>query len=189
MKSFIISIAGGSGSGKTTLALALKRSLGRKASVFSLDNYQRFGRKLSVIDGIKNWDHPSAVNWEKFVADLKALKNGKAITTTHRDQANLKFPRKIVFKPNQIIITEGYLLFHPLSVRKLLDFLIFTSAKEKTRVSRRRKFKNDKYTKKVLLPMHRKYIEPTKQYADVVIDTEKLSLTECVNLVRKRLKI
>lgn len=189
MKPFIIGIAGGSGSGKTTLANGLKKKLGKRASILSLDNYQRFGQKLPVIDGIKNWDSPLSVNWDKFIKDLRKLKASKSVMITHREQKSLKSPKKVIFLPNKILIIDGYLLFHLKSVREMIDFLIFTSAKDKIRVKRRTKFKNDKYIEKVLLPMHKKYIEPTKMYADLILDTEKLSLTKCVNLVDKSLKV
>ncbi len=184
MTPFIIGIAGGSGSGKTTLAIALKEEFGRKASVLSLDNYQKFGQKLRLVDGIKNWDHPSSVNWSKFEANLKKLKVGKSVIITHRDQKNLKSPKKIVFRPSRILIVEGYLLFHLKSIRQLLDLLVFVSAKDKTRVERRTKFKNARYIEKVLLPMHKKYIEPTRKYSDLVLDTEKLSVVRCVKSIK-----
>ena len=169
------------------MATALKRKLGSKASILSLDNYQKFGQRLPIIDGIKNWDSPLSINWTKFIKDMKSLKNGKAVVISHREQKSLKSPKKIIFSPNKILIVEGYLLFHLRYVRKLIDFLAFTSATDKTRVKRRTKFKNDNYIKKALLPMHRKYIEPTRKYAELVLDTEKLSLNKSVGLTMDQL--
>jgi len=103
---------------------------------------------------------PQAIKWDKLQKDLISLKKKKGI-----------------------VIVEGYLLFYNPAVRRLLDFLIFLEAKDKTRIKRRTKFKNDKYVEKVLLPMHKKYIEPTKKFADSVLDTEKYLIKQCAKRI------
>ena len=164
MASFFIGIAGGSGTGKTVLAKELKKHFGRKAKIFNFDKYQRFGEKLPLLYGMKNWDCPRAIKWEKLYKDLISLKKKKGI-----------------------VIIEGYLLFYKLAVRRLLNFRVFLTASEKIRVKRRTKFKDEKYIQKVLLPMHKKYIEPTKKFADLVLDTEKYSITRVAAKVKKRI--
>lgn len=182
MKPFFIGIAGGSGTGKTALATALKKKLGKKASILHLDNYQRFGQKLPMVQGMKNWDHPKAVNWDKLHKDLVALKNEQKIIIKARNQKrlNLKENSKMTsFAPTEIVIIEGYLLFCKSFIRRLLDFLIYLDTSDKVRINRRTKFKNHAYIKKILLPMHRKYIEPMKKYADLILDTGKYSIKHC----------
>ncbi len=164
MKSFFIGIAGGSGTGKTALAKELKKHFGRKAKIFNFDKYQRFGEKLPELFGMKNWDCPGAIKWEKLEKDLVSLK-----------------------KKAGIFIIDGYLLFYKPKVRRLLDFRVFLTAGEKTRVKRRTKFKNEKYIQKVLLPMHKKYIEPTKKFANLILDTEKYSIIRAAARVKKRI--
>ena len=124
---FFIGITGGSGSGKTALARELKKYFGKKAKIFNFDKYQRFGEKLPLLYGMENWDCPEAIKWDKLYKDLIFLK------------------RQIV-----IVIVEGYLLFYKPEVRRLLDFLIFLEAKNKTRSKRRTKFKNDKYIENII---------------------------------------
>jgi len=188
MKSFFIGIAGGSGSGKTRLVKELKRYFGRKASILHLDCYQRFGEKLPKIYGMENWECPEAVNWDKLLKDLISLKNGKAIRAEIRDEhKKLKLIGTTILYPTEIIIIEGYLLFCKKSIRDVLDFLIYLKASDKTRIKRRTKFKNDKYERKILLPMHRKYIEPTKRFADLILNTEKYSIKECSNKIIRHL--
>jgi len=58
MASFFIGIAGGSGTGKTAVAKELKKHFGRKAKILHMDKYQRFGEKLPLLYGMKNWDCP-----------------------------------------------------------------------------------------------------------------------------------
>lgn len=186
MKPFFIGIAGGSGSGKTAIANNLKKYFGKKASVFNIDNYQKFKGKLPKRYGRKNWDHPKAVYWQKLIKDLSSLKKGKEIIIKSRDQERLKKVQILKFRPSKIIIVEGYLLFYKPVVRNLLDFLIYLEAKDKTRIKRRTKFKSPSYIKKILLPMHRKYIEPTKKFADLIIDTDKNSIRQsCQKIIEK----
>ncbi len=185
MKPFFIGITGGSGSGKTAIANNLKKYLGKKTSVFNMDNYQKFEGKLPKRYGRKNWDHPKAIYWQKLIKDLSSLKKGKEIIIKSRDQEKLKKVKTLKFKPAKIIIIEGYLLFYNPPVRNLLDFLVYLEANDKTRIKRRTKFKSLNYVKKILLPMHRKYIEPTKKFADLVIDTDKNSVKQsCKKIIQ-----
>ena len=189
MTSFFIGIAGGSGTGKTALAKELKKYFGKKAAILHMDNYQRFGEKLPKLYRMKNWDHPKAINWDKFLNNLILLKNGQPITIKLREQKTLKKVKIVTFPPLKIIIIEGYLLFYKTSIRKLMDFRIYLEASEDVRVKRRTKIKGkgDKYIKKVVLPMHYKYIEPTKKYANLVLNTDKSSIKHYCKQVVKHL--
>jgi len=182
MKPFFLGIAGGSGSGKTLLARGLKKFLGKRTSILHLDIYQRFGEELPKIKGMENWDCPEAVDWKRLQKDLKDLKGGKTIKIKKREQRRLKIIRNAAFCPKEIIIIEGYLLFSKYSIRKFLDFLIFLKASEKTRAKRRTKFKGrgGRYLREVVLPMHEKYIEPTRKYATLVLNTDKCLVGQCV---------
>jgi uridine kinase len=188
MVPFFIGITGGSGSGKTALARELKKYFDKKASIFHLDNYQKFGEKLPEICGMKNWDHPRSINWNKLLKDLLLLKKGKTIIIKSRDQRTLKKIKEKVFRPSEIIIIEGYFLFYKPSIRKLLDFSVYLKASDDTCIKRRTKFKNTKYIQNILLPMYYKYIEPTKKFADLVLNTEKLSIKQCCKKVISHLR-
>jgi uridine kinase len=79
--------------------------------------------------------------------------------------------------PKPIIIVEGFLLLHDEKIRKLLDTSIFLDEKHDIRWARRpiRGNSNKEYEDKVIIPMHNQYIEPTKKYADHVIDISNLT--------------
>lgn len=191
MTSFLLGIAGLSGSGKTALAKELKKFFAKKASILHLDNYQRFGEELPVVEGLKNWDHPKAINWDKLIVDLISLKEDKTIVVESRDQKKLRATEKAkrtLFKPSPIIIVEGYLLFYKAAVRKLLDFLVFLEASDETCIKRRTKFKNDDYLSKILLPMSRRYILPTKRFANLVLNTEQSSIEDCCQEIIRHLR-
>ena len=187
MTPFFIGITGGSGSGKTALAKELKRCFKKKASIFHIDNYQKFEGKLPKLYEMENWDHPKSINWNRFLKDLTLLKKNKTITIKSRDQKKLKKIKEIIFVPSKIVIIEGYLLFYKLSVRNLLDFRIYLKASEKARIKRRTKFKNAEYIQKILLPMHNKYIKPTKKFANLILNTEKYSIKQCSEQIIKAL--
>lgn len=184
-----IGFTGGSGSGKTTIAKNLERILKDKALIIHSDNYQKFDKKLSKTSGMKNWDHPNSIDWKIFYKDLKSLKNNKSVTIKSREQNKLKDFEIIKLKPRKIIIIEGYLLFYKKYIRNLLDARIYLEANDKTRIKRRTKFKNRNYINKVLMPMHYKFIEPTKKYADLILDTEILSIKKCCDMIIDKLKI
>ena len=107
-----------------------------------------------------------------------------------RDQRTLNIEESVrrVFHPTEVVIVEGYLLFHDARVRELLDFRIFFDASDEVRLERRTKFKDPRYIETVLLPMHQQFIEPTKQYADLVLNTELFSLEQCRDQILDRLK-
>lgn len=77
MTPFFIGIAGGSGSGKTALAKELKKYFKKKASIFHIDNYQKFRERLPEFYGMKNWDHPKSINWNRLFKDLVSIKKIK----------------------------------------------------------------------------------------------------------------
>jgi len=185
MNPFFIGIAGGSGTGKTALARKLKKCFGRRASILHLDIYQKFGGNLPEIKGMKNWDHPEAINWSKLQKDLNNLREGKTIKIKVREQRRLKMAGSTTFYPTKIIIVEGYLLFYKKFIRRFLDFLIYLKASEKTRIKRRTKFKGKagRYVREVVLLMHKKYIEPTKKYADLILSTDKYSVKQCIKKI------
>jgi uridine kinase len=90
----------------------------------------------------------------------------------------LDTPKTKEIIPQKIVIVEGYLLFYLPEVRELLNYLVFLDAPDNTRVLRRTKLKNADYVEHVLLPMHHMYIEPTKKYADRVLDTGQSSIAK-----------
>lgn len=189
MTPYFVGIAGGSGSGKTALAKRLKKHLRKKASIFHIDNYQKIGGKPPRLHGMDNWDHPNAIYWNQLSKDLKTLKEGKPVIIKTREQKQLTNVKKILFNPKPIVIIEGYLLFVKPEIRKLLDFLVYCDAKDDIRIKRRTKFKHAAYVEKILLPMHHTYIDPTKKFADLILDTGKHSIQRCTERVLRRLHL
>jgi uridine kinase len=136
----IIGICGGSGSGKTTLLKRLATYFGDfKPTVFSMDNYYLpIEEQLIDENGHVNFDLPSALDREKLIADLTALKNGLSIEV--KEYHFNAPPGKnvlITLDPAPIIIVEGLFLFEYDEVKTLLDYSIFMDVDPDVQLDRR----------------------------------------------------
>src|SRR6476620_371767 len=139
-KPFTIGITGGSGSGKTYF---IKNLAGRfrpeDITFISQDHYYK-ARDLQITDdkGVKNFDLPTAIERERFHADIVKLKNGETLRiqeyTFNNPNAN---PSVIEFKPAPIIIIEGLFVQYFEEIATELDLKIFIEAKDYIKLSRR----------------------------------------------------
>ena len=77
---FIIGIAGASGSGKSTLATHIKKKYSEKVEVIHFDDYQKEEKEVPLLENMRNWDHPDAIDFEKLLNDIKKLKNKEEVT-------------------------------------------------------------------------------------------------------------
>jgi len=188
----IIGIGGGSGAGKSTLANELQDNFPELIEVVYLDDYSKPKEELPVTYGMVNFDHPKTVDFDKLLKDLKSLMSGKDVKTMTWDEKNNpkyekdKIPH--VMKPKQILIVDGYMALTDKRVRDLFDFKIYLDLRPEERMRRRTKFVYPEYTEKILLPIHNRYVEPTKEYADLVVDVNKYQSKEVRALVLGILK-
>lgn len=168
-------IAGGSGSGKTTLALGLLARF-PDWTVVHLDDYQKRRADIPRLGRHVNWDHPDAVDFPRLLRDVRALRRGEPVRimarTSQTARAERRVPRTIVSGPT--LLVEGYLaLWHP-DVRALADTSIFLHAPWRARKTRRRWNMDEEYLNEVLDPMHRAHVEPTRRFADLVLNAGRL---------------
>ncbi|MFA6300900.1 MAG: hypothetical protein WC609_00950 [Candidatus Paceibacterota bacterium] len=186
-----IGITGGSGAGKSTLCNALKNKYPDRIELIQLDDYFKPSAERPKIGDISNFDHPEALYLDKLAEDLGKLKKGKSIfIKTKNEYLNPEFGKtkeKILaeFYPKPIILVEGFLVLYDEQIRKLLNTSIWLDVGHETRWSRRVHFKDEEYEKKVLIPMHNKYTEPTKQYAEHIIDVSALDREQVLEKVEK----
>lgn len=174
-------IAGGSGSGKSTLAGTVLGYFGHAASLLALDDYQKPKDDVPrTPSGRPNHDHPDAIDWPRFLADLAALKRGESVTLRRRVKhttidAGVRDGEKVVIEPRPLVIVEGFLaLWHPVA-RAAYAGSIFLEAPPELRVERRRWAKDPAYVTDVLLPMHEEHVEPTKWHANLLLNVEPLA--------------
>ena len=191
MKHFLIGIAGGSGCGKSTLSYRLRDKYPDLIEVVHFDDYQKEEMDVPLFEGMRNWDHPDAINFEQLYSDLIQLKNSKEVevmtkssilNSTYEEKGRIKH----ILKPRKIIIVEGYMSLHNKKIRELFDFKIFLDIPISESIERRDKITyNDEseYNNKILIPMHIKYIEPAKKIADLSIDVSKNNKNEVYKIV------
>jgi len=192
----IIGIAGGTGSGKTTVVNQILNELPtQEVTVISQDSYYNKNDHLSYEERCNiNFDHPRAIDFELLIKHLKKLKKGSAIEqpiysfVTHNRSSDT-----VKTHPRKVVIVEGILIFINKELRDLIDIKVFVHADSDERLIRRLKRdikERGRDLDEVLLryqvtlkPMHQEFIEPTKNYADIIIPNDKYN-TVAVDIVR-----
>lgn len=182
METVFIGIAGGTGSGKSTFTNRLKAVFGEAITVIYHDNYYRKQDELPFEERKKiNYDHPDALETSLLVRHLQKLKDGKTVNCPVYDfSQHNRSNETITIKPNKVIIVEGILIFQDKRLRDLFDIKIFVEADADERILRRamrdmeergRDLENiiEQYLTTVK-PMHYLYVEPTKPFADIIIN-------------------
>ena len=79
MNHFFVGIAGGSGSGKSTLSYRLRDNFPDFIEVVHFDDYIKEDKDVPFLEGMRNWDHPDAIYFEKLYQDLLLLKEDQKI--------------------------------------------------------------------------------------------------------------
>ncbi len=192
----IIGIAGGTGSGKTTVVNQILNELPtEEVTVISQDSYYSKNDNLSYKErcGI-NFDHPRAIDFDLLIDHLKELKKGNVIeqpiysfVTHNRSTDTLKT------HPRKVIIVEGILIFTNKKLRDLMDIKVYVHADSDERLIRRLRRDIKERGRSIeevlqryqdtLKPMHQQFIEPTKNYADIIIPNDKYN-TVAIDIVR-----
>jgi len=189
---YLIGIAGGSGSGKSTLAYALQDMFPDLIEVVHFDDYHSV-EQVPIHHGMKNWDHPDAIDFVKLLQDLQSLKGGQSVevmTKSEKYNPDYKKHGRIPHTINakEVIIVEGYMALTDERIRELYDYSIFLDLPADKRMERRTKFINQEYVEKILLPMHKQYVEPTKKFADMLIDISNKDAKEVLDIALDKLK-
>lgn len=183
----IVGIAGGTGSGKTTITRAIQQRLGEDVALISHDSYYRAHHDLPFEVRMRlNYDHPDAYETELLVEHLAQLRKGMAIEVPVYDFATHdRVEQTCVVQPARIVLVEGILLLASAELRELMDIKVFVEADADERLLRRlerdmrergRSLQSvmDQY-RDTVKPMHEAFVEPSKQYADLIIPTNKVN--------------
>jgi len=177
----VIGIAGGTGSGKTTLMNNLIQRFAGHVTILSHDNYYKRRDELTYEERCKiNYDEPAALETDLMALHLDKLRHGETIECpvydfTQHNRSN----ETITIVPKKVIIVEGILIFENKPLRELMDIKVFVDTDADVRLCRRIKRdvnKRGRSLESVLTqyqetvkPMHEKYVEPSKKYADLVV--------------------
>ena len=177
----VIGIAGGTGSGKTTLMKNIIARFGDVVTVLSHDNYYKRRDELTYEERcLINYDEPAALETDLMARHLEELRRGNAIDCPVYDFTQHNRSNETVrIVPKKVIIVEGILIFEDRPLRELMDIKIFVDTDADVRLCRRIKRdvnKRGRTLESVLTqyqqtvkPMHEKYVEPSKKFADIVV--------------------
>ena len=180
-KSLVIGIAGGSGSGKTTLMKNIIQTFGPAITVISHDNYYKRHDEMTYEERcLLNYDEPGAFDTELMVRQLEQLRGGREILCPVYDfTVHNRSDETLLIKPERVIIVEGILIFENEALRNLMDIKIYVDTDADIRICRRIKRDVNKRGRSLesvitqyqntVKPMHEKYVEPSKKYADVIV--------------------
>jgi uridine kinase len=192
----IIGIAGGTGCGKTTVVNQIINEIPEEeVGLISQDSYYNDLSHLTYEERTKiNFDHPRAIDFDLLGKHLSALRRGEPI-----DQPVYSFPKHnrtgdvIKTHPRKVMIVEGILILTNPEIRSMFDIKIFVHADSDERLIRRLKRDINERGRDIeevisryqntLKPMHDQFIEPTKEYADIIIPNNKYN-TVAVDIVR-----
>lgn len=182
----VIGIAGGTGSGKTTVVQKIIEELPLKnVSVINQDSYYNSTDHLNAEERTEiNFDHPNAVDFSLLVEHIDLLKSGESIeqpiySFTDHNRTN----KTLKINPPKVLIIEGILIFNHKYLRDLCSIKIFVDAQADERLIRRVKRDIQERGRDLnevlnryqdtLKPMHNKYIEPTKEFADIILPNDR----------------
>jgi len=192
----IIGIAGGTGSGKTTVVNQIIKQLPTdEVCVISQDSYYKATDNLSFEERTKiNFDHPRAIDFELIIKHLKALKSGKTIKQpVYSFEQHNRTKDTVKTHPRKVVIVEGILIFNNSDLRDLFDIKIFVHAETDERLIRRLKRDITERGRDIdevlnryqttLKPMHQQFIEPTKNFADLIIPNDRFN-NVAIDIVR-----
>ncbi len=200
MKSIIVAIAGGTGSGKTYLTKNIAKKYSKKILILDQDSYYNDISNIDFKSRCKqNFDHPSAIDIELLNKHLKKILNGEKIKIPCYDfKKHMRTGTKKIIGQHPIIIVEGILMLHYRKLHKFYSLKIFIDTPESIRLMRRierdKKFRGrteksiqSQYCKTVK-PMHDKFVSPSKNYADIVINGSD-KINDSINLIRQHIDL
>lgn len=198
-----IGISGGSGAGKTTFVKKLIEKISKvDIAIIPQDRYYKDHSHVSPdkLNDI-NFDHPDAIDFNLLINHLKMLKKGESIEMPEYSFVSCKRLDKTtkVF-PKSMAIVEGILAFATEEIRELLDIKIFLDCDADTRLSRmimRDVYERERSFSEVLRryertvkPMHIKYVDPSRRFADLIIPggvEEEVNINFAVSMITNHL--
>ena len=178
----VIGIAGGSGSGKTTVAQEVLSRVGAERIAFLPHDayYRDFGDLSFSQRSAINFDHPDSLETTLLIEDIKRLKARKPVKLPIYDfKTHSRTAKTILIEPQPVILVDGILIFAEPELREMFDVKIYVDTDADIRFIRRLQRDITERGRTVnsviaqyqqtVRPMHLKFVEPSKRYADVII--------------------
>lgn len=178
----VIGIAGGSGSGKTTVANVILTRVGAENIAYlPHDAYYKDLRNLPPNQRAEiNFDHPDSLDTELMVRHIETLKQHQPVQIPVYDFKHHQRTQEVIqVEPQPVILVEGILIFAEPELLPLFDVKVFVEADPDIRFIRRLQrdlYQRGRTTESVIeqylttvRPMHLKFVEPSRRYADIII--------------------
>jgi len=178
----LIGIAGGTGSGKTSVALKIKSYfLAERVELIHHDCYYYDHSGLDKPARARiNYDHPAAFETDLLIRHLDALKAGREIIMPRYDyESHSRLAEGTPIAPADIYLLEGILVLENEELRRRMDIRIYIDADPDERFIRRlqRDIRSRERTVASIIdqylgtvrPMHLRFVEPSKRYADIIV--------------------
>lgn len=178
---FVVGVAGGSASGKTTIVQQIRDHFGDAIEVIGHDSYYLAHDGMTYEERSRlNYDHPDSFETARLIRDVKALKAGKTVERPVYDYAiHNRSAETVTVRPRPIILLEGILVLENQELRDLMDLKVFVDTDADERIMRRISRDTLERARSIesiitqyrdtVKPMHDRFVEPTKYYADVII--------------------
>lgn len=196
----VIGIGGGTGSGKTTVAdVILDRAGADNISLVPQDAYYKDLSELPEAQReMVNFDHPDSLETSLMVEHIEALRRWESVQIPVYDFAHhTRTSETIQVDPQPVVLVEGILVFAEARLRDLFDVKIFVDTPADVRFIRRlqrdmrergRSLESVIHQYRTTVrPMHLKFVEPSKRYADVIIPEGGLN-TVAMDMVVSRIE-
>ncbi|MCS6782140.1 MAG: phosphoribulokinase [Gloeomargarita sp. SKYBB_i_bin120] len=174
----VIGVAGDSGCGKSTFLRRLTDLFGADLmTVICLDDYHSMDRKQRKIAGVTALN-PKANNFDLMYEQIKALKEGKPIEKPIYNHVTGTIDPPETVYPRPIVVIEGLHPFYDERVRNLVDFGVYLDLDDAVKIAwkiqrdmaeRGHTYEDVIRSIEARRPDFMAYIDPQKQYADVVI--------------------
>jgi uridine kinase len=197
----ILAITGGSGSGKTSVAEALADALRPRAvAILREDDYYRDNAATPGFDPATfNFDDVATRDHGLLGEHLKALRSGRAIAMPRYDFAgHARLAETVDTGPADIVIVEGIHVLCPAELRALYDYAIYLDIPDDIRLARRifRDMAERQRSIETVIrqyvqtvrPMHYRFTDPCRAFADRVIAFDDASLTADVSARAENLR-
>tara|TARA_Y100001935_G_C17235456_1_gene472759 strand:+ start:436 stop:1065 length:630 start_codon:yes stop_codon:yes gene_type:complete len=178
-----IGIGGGTASGKSAIAKYLLNYFGKdNCAIIKVDSYYHDLKYMSMEEREKqNFDDPNAIDFNSLIKDVNLLAKNKMIHVPVYDyKTHTRSNSFEKIESQEIIIIEGLFSLYNNIIKSYLNIKIFVDTLESTRLERRikrdlqkRERTHDSILKQfntMVIPMHNKYVEPTKSCADLIIE-------------------
>jgi uridine kinase len=202
IKPYLIGVAGPSCAGKTELSRRLASRL--NASLLPLDCYYFDLSNRTMEERARfNFDEPSALDHDLFLAQLQDLASGRAIDRPVYDFATHSRTAMIEKVPRgRFIIVEGLFVLHWEDVREVFGTKVFVDLEDEPCLERRiyRDVRERGRTRESVIrqvketvePMAALYIRPTRLEADLVVRGDapiEASVAEVMAHVQRHLSV